>query len=323
MPINGDPGTAVISGNVMFDFDDDFVGRTVPATTQAYIANFRNNVLSFWDSNAAPLTFNGNRVHVNVTFGPVVTGAAGWKLYVGDGTGDLAKTLFAATSVVATQKISFVTYASEVGYMFQGGNAREAAHEFGHMLRLADRYMNGFTWDFKRAVKDRFQRATNPLSRCSSKALNDEAEATVGAPYDAGKNLMSAPGGSGRTVTDRQLGFVFSTSKEPPYPMNGWVFLANDNDKENTPAWIGAGITPLQTGAGVTHMFGANNTEATKCSDLKTAIQFHSFRPRLFGLQYQENKEDKGYLARFLSLRSRQERQDTKAWIRQLSAMNP
>src|SRR5205807_3408384 len=117
-----------------------------------------------------------------------------------------------------------VKYAQEIGYMFQELNAAEAPHEFGHMVRLADRYVNGLSSDFTQPLADRYGRDTTPLSKCFSKELNDEANATVGAPYQALQNLMSSPGGQAASVTDRQLSFVFSTSQEPPYSTKGWVF---------------------------------------------------------------------------------------------------
>jgi len=323
MPINGNPTTAVISGNVMFAFDTDFnaTGGTPATAQQNYINAFRANVMSVWDNVNAPLIYNGNRVTVPVTFGPEVAGAPGWKLIAGNGNGTLAQTIFGPGDIRVPQSISFVDYAHETGYLFQARNATEAAHEFGHMVRLADRYSNGFRVNFTQPLPQRYPRTTAPLSRCYSKELNQEASATIGQPYDPYTNLMSSSMAVGGTLTNRQLGFVFSSQLEPTYSMKGWVFRADANDPERA-AWLGKGETTLRTLAGVTHMVNPNG-ETTPCASLLLAYQFPSFRPLRFGTRIQANEEDRRVIRAFLrNVKSRGDEAAFRSVLQQLSAMN-
>jgi hypothetical protein len=324
MPLTGDPATATISGKVMFLFDTDFKAasnQTLQQTQDAYIHTFRNNVIAFWET----LTFNGLNVKVAVTFEHHVTGANGWTLTVGHGEGTLAKAFFAPTDVTATEQISFVQYAQETGYMFQSHNASEAPHEFGHMVRLADRYVNGILADYKQPLADRFSRTTAPLSRCFSKELDLEASATTGAPYDAFHNLMSRDTGNASTVTNRQLGFVFSTTKEPVYSVNGWVYLAKQDDRnepDGQAIWLGTGVTSVKKRAGITHRV-TTGPETVPCDKLTPSIQYFSFRPLLFGLRYQANDEDRNHLHQTLITLGPDYRKELKRWVRAISAMNP
>src|ERR1041385_3472173 len=273
MPIIGNAATTTLSGNVMFQFDTDFDEKVI--TKQGYIDVFAKNVKDYWGS----LQYKGVGVTVNVTFGPYVEGASGWKLIVGNGSekADLAKALFSQQSATAKAKISFVRSAQEDGDMFLSKDAGEAVHEFGHMVRLSDRYVNGIlrrkTKDVK-TIDDFFSRTTAPLSRCFSKELDQEADAKSGAPYDPATNLMAAPKQAQSTLTERQLGFVFSNQSEPRYSFNGWVYEAIDGDSETDgqPVWFGKGITKLSTRDGITHR-QKKGTDPTARVDLLAAYQ--------------------------------------------------
>lgn len=327
MPITGNASTALISGTIWFRFDTDFKdGDDAQKTRTDYINTFRDKVCAMWDNTSAPLLYKGNRVQLDVVFAPFTTGSSGWTLCVGNGKGDLAKTLFKPDDVIALQKISFVRYATEIGYMFQQKNAVEAPHEFGHMVRLADRYVNGYsiapyTKTDRRSLEDRFTRETPPLSACFSKPLSDEA-ADPTAPYVPMTNLMSGPNLSSPTLTTRQLGFVFGAAQEPSYSVGGWVFWRQPGQKENVPVWFSNGQTSADAHPGISYKTASDEANSTPCNQVTAYNQYCSFKPLPLGLRLHNHKDSNGLLVSRWAGASRAQRDLHKKFVRQLSEMN-
>jgi hypothetical protein len=134
---------------------------------------------------------------------------------------------------------------------------------------------------------------------------------------------MAAPKQAQSTLTERQLGFVFSNQSEPRYSFNGWVYEAIDGDSETDgqPVWFGKGITKLSTRDGITHR-QKKGTDPTACVDLLAAYQYYSFRPLPLGMQIQHNAEDDRVLDSLFVRLDPTIRDQLKWWIRQLSPMN-
>ncbi|MFN6380386.1 MAG: RHS repeat-associated core domain-containing protein, partial [Flavobacteriales bacterium] len=90
---------------------------------------------------------------------------------------------------------------NNTGYMYLSNNAREAAHEFGHILGLSDRYFEGVVTDILSHSKQLSSttRLTMPIADIKDKG------------YNYLNNLMSNGGGH---LTEKQISIAFNRNRK-------------------------------------------------------------------------------------------------------------
>ncbi len=140
----GDTATGQITATVFFFFDED-AGLDVQQQQQ-YIQTYADNVRTTWNSFTLP---NGQQVNTdNVQFLPAPPemtsdNAQGLLqrnenfITVGNGANDPHAQPNLQTDYINNNSLR------NTGYAYVNNNAIDAAHEFGHMLGLSDRYVNG------------------------------------------------------------------------------------------------------------------------------------------------------------------------------------
>ncbi|HBT93830.1 MAG TPA: hypothetical protein DEB23_06180 [Chitinophagaceae bacterium] len=201
----GDKTTGQVTATVYFRFDSDV--SLTPSQQQAYIDNFRANVQSVWNNQVLD---NGVQVNVdNVQFllaPATLTSASLLKnenlLTVGNG---------ATANKDAEANVSYIDKNNHrnTGYMYYSFQGNEAAHEFGHMLGLSDRYFNGVIIDvahfYRNGGESSINRFTIPIAD-----INENG-------YNYLNNLMSRQSGN-PLLTANQLNIAFnSNAKEEDY----------------------------------------------------------------------------------------------------------
>jgi RHS repeat-associated protein len=232
----GDPKTGRITATIYFQFDVDTKQNTENTNTralsdeqkQAYIDKFRENINTVWNSFTLA---DGISVDVSgVEFLPAKEGMTASKLKSNEilltvGYGENA-------NPDAIPGRSYIESDRKTGYMYHTENPTEAAHEFGHIMGLSDRYANVMLFVSGNPGKDYaftlLEADTIPL------VLRKGEE-----DYNPLTNLMS---GGESSLTQKQLSIVFNNGKdEKNYPAP--VVLANR--KSDLPSAIsveGSGI---------------------------------------------------------------------------------
>jgi hypothetical protein len=114
-------------------------------------------------------------------------------------------------------KVSHVDTVARTGYFFFEKNGAEGAHEFGHLLGLADRYFEVYSIA---SLEIEGGRATAPMARMMFSAPDNVVPAATENPtstprYYPVSNLMSNDVANNWTLSRAQLDFIFSGTDEP------------------------------------------------------------------------------------------------------------
>lgn len=192
----GDKKTGEVTATVYFQWDKN--EDHTEDNLQDYIDNFSNNVKENWNSYTLD---NGQQVNVdNVQFLPAPEGMNASDLgknenllTVGNGAGSSENSMPGVSYIDKNAR-------RNTGYMYLSGGGNEAAHEFGHMLGLSDRYFEGVT-----ANVSSFNNQTANISRYTIPIAGIKDNG-----YIYNNNLMSN-GGSG--LTQRQLNIAFNRNR--------------------------------------------------------------------------------------------------------------
>jgi hypothetical protein len=122
-----------------------------------------------------------------------------------------------------TLHISYVNPAG--GYFFQDDvNATIFAHEFGHLMGLADRYYNGYAYD--PSLNEAGDRVTVAMAPDMFKLPDGSSSDPTYVPTG---NIMSTPRGASWTVSMGQTATILARQEEPQNPMDViGVFDKND-----------------------------------------------------------------------------------------------
>ena len=183
-----------------------FRGNLSNAQKVAYLTNFMNSISNTWNNQ----TRNGKAVTLNLTVN-----------FAGNKTAKDLKRGENLLEVGSDVDVSHIdgNRLNNTGEMNLNANGTDAAHEFGHILGLTDRYMEGRTADPESSNGDlrtfeNTSRFTVPLAQSVT-----SGDGGVNDPnYNPLTNLMSnpAPDGTG-DVTPQQMGIIFSNKNEGRY----------------------------------------------------------------------------------------------------------
>jgi RHS repeat-associated protein len=208
-----DPKTGKITGNVYFKLDDDMITDKSGDDAELlsnYITAFKENVNNVWNS----LTLaDGTPVDVTgVNFLPFIEGTTELE------TNDFLLTVGnrGSSNPDTIHGRSYIDFDRKTGYMYHNKNAEEAAHEFGHIMGLSDRYANVMQYD--PYVKD----IGYTLSDAGFVPLVLKGEKD----YNPLTNLMS---GAGTSLTQKQLSIVFNNRRTEKSHSTPVVLTVNPN----------------------------------------------------------------------------------------------
>lgn len=198
----GDKKTGKMTAALYFKFDRD--AGLSPEQQQAYVESFKSNVISTWGG----FKYGSKQVDASdstfTILGDDEKAPKGYTITVGRGFSD-PNNDGANTSYVEPSK--------RRGYMYYNASAREAAHEFGHLFGLSDRYQESVDYNNDNTLSGR---DTIPMKE---KWLWKIGESDRYNPYT---NLYSS---NGTTITQKQLKVVFSPFNERRY--NRSVFISD------------------------------------------------------------------------------------------------
>jgi RHS repeat-associated protein len=221
-PGYGDKSTGSLNINIYFQKDDDISDEEF----EEYTTKFIQNVESFWNSGSLKLkdgtTVNTNDVvynSVSSDFDKSELGSNGALIIVGKGS-KLKEIDEEKYGDKINNNTSFIE--GNWGYMFfkSTNNASEAAHEFGHLFGLSDRYHEILEYD--NASNDAFDPNKRNTVAMSESMFRQEKD------FDSSTNLFS---GGESTLTEKQLKIVFNRFRlERQYPT---VVIVEDNRSAN------------------------------------------------------------------------------------------
>ena len=218
-----DPKTGRITATIYFQFDVDTKQNTENTNTralsdeqkQAYIDKFRENINTVWNSFTLA---DGTSVDVSgVEFLPAKEGMTASKLKSNEilltvGYGENA-------NPDAISGRSYIESDRKTGYMYHTENPTEAAHEFGHIMGLSDRYANVMQYAPNRSSEFNLLEA-NTIPLVLPKGESD---------YNPSTNLMSSHNGT--SITQNQLSIVFAEGKTEENYQAPVVLIVNENSK--------------------------------------------------------------------------------------------
>jgi RHS repeat-associated protein len=185
----GDAQTGDLTATIYIRFEDGM--NLTQQEIQDYINNFANNIRDTWDNQ----TIDG--VQVNTDNVRVLIAPEGMNEAALDRNENL---LTVGTGRIADpNSIPNAFYINSnsrrnTGYMYYQNQGSDAAHEFGHMLGLSDRYYEGVVTN----------RSDYEAERMNVPIAFEESG------YNYQTNLMSSSGGS---LTDKQLNIAFNRNK--------------------------------------------------------------------------------------------------------------
>jgi RHS repeat-associated protein len=198
-----DPKTGKISGTIYFQFVSEDTDHLSNQEKQDYVDAFAANVKKVWEQ----FSFNGNLVDLSGMKFEVMTEENASSFNANDSLLTVGNGTFANPNSIPGR--DYIDEGRRSGYMYYDNSAELAAHEFGHIMGLSDRYADVMYYGRKIETKPTGDvlHGDDTIPLVLPKGETD---------YNPLTNLMS---GGGTFLTQKQLSIVFNNGKtEQNYP---------------------------------------------------------------------------------------------------------